>query len=272
MVALTYRELTQHYPQPGWVEHDLDEMWTKICEVIAEIVPQLDEPVAAIGITNQRETAAAWDRRTLAPRHRALVWQDRAYGRSVRRAGRGRRAPDRPLTNGPGPRPVLHRFEVRMAPGRWRRHGRPRSRARHDRHVVDQHAHGRRRPRDRTVRTHPAPCCSTSAGATGRPSCSSSSAFPATPSLKFGPSSGRFAVTGDTTALGSGVPIAGVAGDQQAALFGQACLDAGMTKNTYGTGSFVVDERGIDVSGAGRWPPDDRGVAARRERTDDLRL
>jgi glycerol kinase len=77
LVGVAYRELTQHFPQPGWVEHDLTEIWDKIREVLAELVPQLSEPVAAVGITNQRETVAAWDRRTGAPLHRAIVWQDR---------------------------------------------------------------------------------------------------------------------------------------------------------------------------------------------------
>ena len=74
---IAYREFTQHFPQPGWVEHDLDEIWVAIQAVIAELATTLDEPVAAIGITNQRETVAAWDRRTGEPLHRAIVWQDR---------------------------------------------------------------------------------------------------------------------------------------------------------------------------------------------------
>ncbi|MGI9596633.1 MAG: FGGY family carbohydrate kinase, partial [Acidimicrobiales bacterium] len=74
---IAYREFTQHFPQPGWVEHDLSEIWTEMQAVIAELAAELDEPIAAIGITNQRETVAAWDRRTREPQHRAIVWQDR---------------------------------------------------------------------------------------------------------------------------------------------------------------------------------------------------
>ncbi|MBU6216753.1 MAG: glycerol kinase, partial [Acidobacteria bacterium] len=76
-VASSYREFTQHFPRPGWVEHDPLEILDATLEVLAATVAQLDEPVAAIGITDQRETVVAWDRRTGRPRHRALVWQDR---------------------------------------------------------------------------------------------------------------------------------------------------------------------------------------------------
>ena len=75
--GLAYQEFTQHFPRPGWVEHDADEIWTSIQAVIAELVADLDEPVAAVGITDQRETVVAWDRRTGEPLHRAIVWQDR---------------------------------------------------------------------------------------------------------------------------------------------------------------------------------------------------
>ncbi|MDH3294793.1 MAG: FGGY family carbohydrate kinase, partial [Acidimicrobiia bacterium] len=68
--GISYREFTQHFPQPGWVEHDLDEIWERIQVVIAELVATLDEPIAAIGITNQRETVAAWSRSTSQPLHR----------------------------------------------------------------------------------------------------------------------------------------------------------------------------------------------------------
>ena len=76
-VASSYREFTQHFPRPGWVEHDPLEILDATLEVLASTIAQLDEPVAAIGITDQRETVVAWDRRTGRPRHRALVWQDR---------------------------------------------------------------------------------------------------------------------------------------------------------------------------------------------------
>ncbi len=78
--GFSYRELTQYFPRPGWVEHDPAEIWTAVQTTLAELVERLTgegTSVAAVGITNQRETVVAWDRRTGQPLHRALVWQDR---------------------------------------------------------------------------------------------------------------------------------------------------------------------------------------------------
>src|SRR5439155_26084892 len=73
-----YRELQQHFPRPGWVEHDPDEIWSAVHDTLAEVVERLDgQSVTGIGITNQRETVVVWDRATGRPRHRAIVWQDR---------------------------------------------------------------------------------------------------------------------------------------------------------------------------------------------------
>src|SRR6476469_340822 len=76
----SYREFPQYFPQPGWVEHDADEIWHFVQETLAEVGATLADDgraVAAIGITDQRETTVVWDRRTGRPVHRALVWQDR---------------------------------------------------------------------------------------------------------------------------------------------------------------------------------------------------
>src|SRR5688572_7363700 len=74
--GFAYREFTQHFPRPGWVEHDAVEIWDAVRGTLAELVGELEEPIAAVGITDQRETLVAWDRRTGAPLHRAIVWQD----------------------------------------------------------------------------------------------------------------------------------------------------------------------------------------------------
>ncbi|HWW55112.1 MAG TPA: FGGY family carbohydrate kinase, partial [Acidimicrobiales bacterium] len=73
----SYREFPQHFPRPGWVEHDADDIWSAVRETLGELAGHLDQPVAALGITNQRETVVVWDRRTGRPLHRAIVWQDR---------------------------------------------------------------------------------------------------------------------------------------------------------------------------------------------------
>ena len=77
LLASAQRELTQHFPQPGWVEHDADEIWAGQLACAREALAEAGVKVAAIGITNQRETVVLWDRKTGQPLHRALVWQDR---------------------------------------------------------------------------------------------------------------------------------------------------------------------------------------------------
>src|SRR5437879_4873342 len=72
-----YREFTQHFPEPGWVEHDAEEIWRITLEAAREALTQAPRPPAALGITNQRETVVVWERETGKPLHRALVWQDR---------------------------------------------------------------------------------------------------------------------------------------------------------------------------------------------------
>ena len=74
----SYREFTQHFPEPGWVEHDPAEIWASVQGTLAELISALDDTTPiAIGVTNQRETVVVWDRRTGQPLHRAIVWQDR---------------------------------------------------------------------------------------------------------------------------------------------------------------------------------------------------
>ena len=77
IVASSYREFPQYFPQPGWVEHDATEIWDAVQTTLSQVVGALDESIAAIGITDQRETVVVWDRSTGEPLHRALVWQDR---------------------------------------------------------------------------------------------------------------------------------------------------------------------------------------------------
>ena len=75
-LALSYQEFTQHYPNPGWVEHDPTEIWNAVEFTLSELNDRINEPIAAIGITNQRETVVAWDRKTGEPLCNAIVWQD----------------------------------------------------------------------------------------------------------------------------------------------------------------------------------------------------
>ncbi len=247
-VGWSYRELAQHYPRPGWVEHDPAAIWAAVCTVLGElagILQDLGQPVAAVGITNQRETAVAWDRRTGRPRAPAIVWQDRrTAGRCDRLAADGRLALVRERTG-----LVLDPYfsgtkwawlveeagvadDVDLALGTvdswvlWNLTG---GRA----HATDVSNASRTMCFDIRSLAWDAELCEV-LGVPGR-------ALP-----EVVPSSGRLGVTVEGCGLPAGIPVSGMAGDQQAALFGQACFEPGMTKNTYGTGSFVLMNVGAE--------------------------
>jgi glycerol kinase len=235
-----YREFPQHFPAPGLVEHDPDDIWEATTATLADLLERLDgETVAAVGITNQRETTVVWDRRTGRPLHRALVWQDRrtaARCDALAEAG--------------------HLDAVRRTTGL----------------VLDPYFSATKLEwllTEGGVAAGPDLAFGTvdswilwnlTAGAVHATEASNASRtlmFDITslawaPDLLdlFGvpagclpevlPSGARFGVTAAGTPLPEGIPVSGILGDQQAALFGQACLEPGLTKNTYGTGSFVL--------------------------------
>ena len=234
----SYREFTQHFPRPGWVEHDADEIWEAVQATLAELCGSLDEPIAAVGITDQRETVVAWDRRTGRPRHRAIVWQDRRTADRCRAlADEGHLALVRSTTGLVlDPYFSATKLEWLLANG------------------VEADEHLALGTIDSWLLWN---LTGGEVFATEASNASRTMLFdirrlewsdelcslfgvPRSSLPEVRPSSGRFGLTADTTAVGAGVPISGIAGDQQAALFGQACFDAGMTKNTYGTGSFVL--------------------------------
>jgi glycerol kinase len=251
---LAYRELTQHFPRPSWVEHDANEIWDAVRETLLEVAGRLAESggtVAAIGITNQRETTLAFDRHTGAPLHHAIVWQDRRTAdrcEELTAAGhlptvRARtglvldsyfsatkmewllRHTDAAATGGDLALATVDTWVL------WQLTGGPRSGA----YVTDVTNASRTLLFDINELGWSDELCGL-----------------------FGierrwladvvPSCGRVGIV-DTDALGASgdaarvlldVPVSGIAGDQQAALFGQACFAAGTAKVTYGTGSFVL--------------------------------
>ena len=239
-----YREITQHSPRPGWVEHDPTEIWLAVEETLRQLWASLDgRPVAAIGITNQRETAVVWDRRTGRPLHRAIVWQDR---RTAPRCHALRQGGHEPLvrdTTGLVLDPyfsatklgwLLDEGGVESSPTMafgtvdswvlWNLTG---GRV----HATDASNASRTLLYDIGRRTWSEELCQLF----GVP-------VPCLPEVLA--SNERFGVVAGGPA--EGVPVSGIAGDQQAALFGQACFAPGMTKNTYGTGSFVLMNLGPD--------------------------
>jgi len=238
-----YREFPQHFPAPGLVEHDPDDIWAATQDTLAELVERLDgEPVAAIGITNQRETAVVWDRRTGRPLHRALVWQDR---RTAARCDELRAAGHLDLVRRTTGLVLDPYFSATKLEWLLRDGGVP---------ISPDLAFG---TVDSWVLWNLTGGIAGGVHATEASNASRTMLFDIdklawAPELLdlFGvpesclpevrPSGRRFGVTAGGSALPAGVPVSGILGDQQAALFGQACLEPGMTKNTYGTGSFVL--------------------------------
>jgi glycerol kinase len=249
IVGVAQQEFTQHFPHDGWVEHDADEIWQSQLKTAREVLSRADvDPgaIAAIGITNQRETTIVWDRATGEPLHRAIVWQDRRVASLT----------DRMKKDGLEPM-------IREKTGL----------------VLDPYFSGGKLawildniPGVRGLAETGDACFGTvdswlmyrlSGGrihATDVSNASRTLLFnihdlswdqelldifqvPAAILPEAKPSAGLFGET-DPALFGQAIPITGVAGDQQAALFGQACFEPGMAKNTYGTGAFVVMNTG----------------------------
>ena len=248
-ITSSYREFPQHFPQPGWVEHDADDIWRVTVETLADVASAMSaagNTVAAIGITNQRETVVVWDRRSGRPRHRAIVWQDRrtaARCDGLRDAGHEpmiRRATGLvldPYFSASKVQWLLHEGGVTADADLvfgtvdtwilWNLTGGPAGGV----HATDPSNASRTMLYDIERRDWSDELCDLFE-------------VPRAILPTVAPSSGRFGVTRADRAAGLTVPVSGIAGDQQAALFGQACVEPGMTKNTYGTGSFVLTNVG----------------------------
>ncbi len=249
IVAVAQRELRQFFPRPGWVEHDPLEIWTQQRDTAREAIAKagLDaRDIAAVGITNQRETTVLWDRATGEPLHRAIVWQDRrTEDQCATLRGQGR-APMIAERTGLVVDPYFSATKLR-----WLLDHVPDARARASRGEL---AFG-------TVdtwllwnltggRVHATDV--TNASRTmlydlrrGAWDDALLALFDVPPSVlpEVRPSSCDFG-TIDADVLGHPLTIGGIAGDQQAALFGQACFESGVAKNTYGTGCFLLMHTG----------------------------
>lgn len=249
IVALAQRELTQIFPQPGWVEHDPMEIWQAQLETAREALAKAGLKAAdirAIGITNQRETTVVWNRRTGQPIHNAIVWQDRRSEpacATLRESGHEAEIRQRTglridayfsgtklqwlMQNVPGARELAGRGELafgtidswliwQLTPDH--------------RHLTDVS----NASRTLLFNVHE-----------NRWDTQLLQWLDIDPSLlpEVLPSSAHFGTTAPEL-LGGEIPICGVAGDQQSALFGQACFRSGMAKNTYGTGCFMLMHTG----------------------------
>ncbi|MCW2238448.1 glycerol kinase GlpK [Azospirillum canadense] len=304
-VGVARREFPQHYPADGWVEHDPEDIWRDTVAVLREVVAEakLDaSAIAAIGITNQRETTVVWDRRTGEPIHRAIVWQDRRTADTCRKL----------VEEGCGP---LVRAKTGLLIDAY-------FSATKVAWILD-HVSG---ARDRAERGEL--CFGTidsfllhrltggRVHATDATNASRTMVFdihrqdwddellalfriPRAMMPEVLDSSAEFGAT-EPDILGRSIPITGIAGDQQAATFGQACFEPGMVKSTYGTGCFALLNTGdkpvesrsnmlttvayrldgrptyalegsIFVAGAAiKWLRDGLGIITHASQTDDL--
>jgi glycerol kinase len=244
-----YSEFTQYYPKPGWVEHDAEEIWRVTLAVLRQAVKRAGargRDVAALGITNQRETTLVWDRHTGRPLHRAIVWQDR------------RTAPLCDALRRQGKEPLVRRrtglvldpyFSATKLSWLFRNVRGLAARAERgdvcfgtiDSWLLWRLTDGTVHATDRTnasrtllydIRRH-----------RWDPELCRLFGVPMAMLPAVVPSGGECGVA-SAAVLGAPIPIAGMAGDQQAALFGQGCVEAGMAKNTYGTGCFLLMHTG----------------------------
>jgi glycerol kinase len=251
VVSVAQREFTQHFPQPGWVEHDALEIWSSVLATVAEVIANVEQTgtdidIAGIGITNQRETTVVWDRRTGKPIHNAIVWQSRqTRGICDELIAAGHDALVRERTG------LLIDAYFSGTKVKW---------------ILDHVDGARERAKrgdllfgtidtwliwkltDGKVHVTDYSNASRTLMYDIHRQCWDQDLLalldvPVAMLPQVRPSS---EIYGHTTqfARGQKLPIAGIAGDQQAALFGQACFASGMAKNTYGTGCFLLMNTG----------------------------
>ena len=249
IVSVAQREFTQYFPQPGWVEHDANEIWATLLGVAVEAMQMAGAAaadIAAIGITNQRETTIVWDKVTGEPVHHAIVWQCRRtseYCDELRARGLTARFREKTglvldayfsatklhwlLENVPGVRERAAKGELLFGTVEtwliWKLTG---GRA----HVTDYSNASRTMLFNINTLDWDEEILA-------------ELNIPRSMLPKPLPSSGLFGTT-DPSLLGGEIPITGAAGDQQAALFGQTCFQPGEAKNTYGTGCFLLMNTG----------------------------
>ncbi len=252
LITFAQEEIEQHYPQPGWVEHDPEEIWQSQLRTVYEALKRAHitaGDVAAIGITNQRETTIVWDRASGEPVHRAIVWQDRrtaAYCAELKAAGfeaRSRAITGLPLDpyfsgtkvhwllqNVAGLRDRAERGEVCFGNV--------------DSWLLWKLTGGKQHRTDYTNASRTLLFDLTTLNWSGE--MLAMLKVPAAVLPEALPCTAHFGDT-DASLFGTAIPITGIAGDQQAALCGQAGFTAGAAKCTYGTGSFVLANTGEKI-------------------------
>ena len=243
-VTVAQKEFTQYYPKPGWVEHDPDEIWSTQAGVALEAITKAgieSTSIAAIGITNQRETTVVWNRKTGKPVHNAIVWQDRRtadFCDKLKSEGQSRKILEKTgliidayfsatkvrwiLENVTGARALADKGLLAFGTvDSWLVWNLTKG----ELHITDVSNASRTMLFNiHTMEWDEELLAIFNIPSSMLPELRSSSEV-------YGKTTGTFA---------SSIPVAGIAGDQQAALFGQMCIEPGMVKNTYGTGCFMM--------------------------------
>jgi glycerol kinase len=251
VVAVAQRELTQHFPQPGWVEHDALEIWATQAATITEALERarlLPKDIAAIGITNQRETTVLWERASGRPVTRAIVWQDRRTADACARLKAEGHEPEVMRRTGLVLDPYFSATKLAWLldsdPGLRRRAERGElAFGTIDSWLVWNLTEGTAHVSDVTNASR-TQLLDIESG-TWDPRMLELFRIPPDVLPRVVPS----CLPPDSLAAriaGRRIPIGGIAGDQQAALFGQACFEPGMAKNTYGTGCFMLLNTGAE--------------------------
>ena len=255
IVATAQKEITQYFPQSGWVEHDPNELWSSQHQVAQEALAKASlqpSAIAAVGITNQRETTIVWDRATGQAIHPAIVWQDRRTAPACELLKSAGHADLIRATTGliidayfsgtkiawildhvPGARLRAERGELAFGTVEswltWNLSGGTKSAG--AAHVTDVTNASRTMLFDIRINQWSEALC----------------AILKVPLAMLPKVIASSEIAGHTHVFGGSIPIAGLAGDQQSALFGQACIAPGMAKNTYGTGCFMLAHCGNNL-------------------------
>jgi len=253
IAARGYQEFRQHFPKPGWVEHAPEEIWQATLEATRDCLDEWDgkpEDLAGIGITNQRETVLLWDRETLGSPRRAIVWQDRRTAdicRRMRDDGHEERVAELTgLRLDPYFSGTKLMWLAENEPNTWALVGK----GRYAIGTVDSYLIARM-SRGTWHITDVSNACRTllfdlEKGAWSEELCALFG-VPMDALPEVVPNWGELARTDPQSFLDLDLPIAGIAGDQQSALFGQTCFDVGDSKCTFGTGSFILTNTGSEV-------------------------
>jgi glycerol kinase len=251
VVAQGYREFAQHFPADGWVEHDLGEIWAATLAATRQALASTTATIAAVGVTNQRETVCFWDRETLGAPRRAIVWQDRRTAdmcAALRADGHEAEVMERtglrldPYFSGTkiawvrehDPNTWAHIASGRVAVGTV------------DSYLIARMTRGLHHVTDPTNASRTL-LYDITTGAWS-PELAEILGVPLECLPDIVPSYGVVGVTDPASFLGIQAPIAGIAGDQQAALVGQAGFSPGAAKCTYGTGSFLLTHTGTSLA------------------------